>query len=178
VHDYYVLALRAEQDDNATASRYELGGKSGYKLNERSYVYGSLRYENDDFAPFEYQGTGSIGYGFWALKDEATTWLFEIGPGARHAEPVGPQRAETDFIARGFMDFKHKLTATTEVFDTLLIEAASDNTFVQNDVGISVSINASLALKAALQARHNTDAQPGADKTDTLTTINVVWSPK
>ena len=28
---------------------------------------------------------------------------------------------------------------------------------MQNDIGIAVSINRSLALKAALQARHNTD---------------------
>ena len=64
------------------------------------------------------------------------------------------------------------------IFDTLLVEAGSDNTFVQNDIGIQVAINKTLALKAALQARHNTDVLDGIDKTDTLTTINLVWAPE
>ena len=53
-----------------------------------------------------------------------------------------------------------------------------DNTFAQNDIGIAVSINASLALKAAVQVRHNTEVPVGTERTDTLTSVNIVWSPK
>jgi len=35
-----------------------------------------------------------------------------------------------------------------------------------------------LALKAALQARHNTEAPDGLERTDTLTSVNIVWSPR
>ena len=75
------------------------------------------------------------------------------------------------------MDFKHRFTANTTMFDTLVVEAGSDNTFVQNDIGVAVSMTSTLALKAAFQVRHNTESVDGADRTDTLTTLNLVWTP-
>ena len=60
----------------------------------------------------------------------------------------------------------------------LTVEAADENTFAQNDIGIAVSINKTLALKAAFQARHNTEAPDGLERTDTLTSVNIVWSPR
>ncbi len=177
IHDYYALALRAKSDDVDTAKRFELGGKSGYKINDKSYFFGALRYENDDFSPYEDQTSFSVGYGVWAIKSDLTTLLFEIGPGVRRADPVGPEDSETDFIGRGLADFHHKFNASTEFYNTLLVEAASDNTFAQNDIGVQVKMSESLALKAGLQARHNTDVPLDVDKTDTLTTINVVWTP-
>jgi putative salt-induced outer membrane protein len=176
VHDYYALVLRGETDDETTAQRYEVAGKSGYKFSERRYVFGSVRYENDDFAPFDYQVTGAGGLGWYALKSDATTWLFEVGPGARRSELVTGE-SETDFVGRGLMDLRHALTGTTQLIETLLVETGSSNTFLQNDLGVAVSISKSLALKAALQVRRNSETPPGVDRTDTLTTINVVWTP-
>jgi putative salt-induced outer membrane protein len=177
IHDYGVAALRAEVDDNTTANRYDFGGKSGKKLSERSYIFGALRYENDDFAPFEYQTTISLGYGYFAIKNELTTLLFEAGPGYRRVKPVGSNDTEGDVIARGLLDYKHKFNANTEFFDTLLIETGSDNTFAQNDIGVMVKMSDALALKAGFQVRYNSETAPGIDSTDTLTTINIVWTP-
>ena len=61
---------------------------------------------------------------------------------------------------------------------SFVVEATADNTFAQNDIGIAVSINKTLALKAAFQARHNTDVPVGTERTDTLTSVNIVWSPR
>jgi putative salt-induced outer membrane protein len=177
IHDFGALYIRGETDDETTANRYELSGRSGYKFSERSYVFGSLRYENDDFAAFDYQAVAAIGYGYFAIKSELTSLLFEIGPGWRQAELIDGTE-ENGVIVRGMMDFKHQFTESTAFFETLLVEAGSDNTFVQNDIGIAVAINKTLALKASLQARHNTDVLDGIDKTDTLTTVNLVWSPE
>jgi putative salt-induced outer membrane protein YdiY len=34
-----------------------------------------------------------------------------------------------------------------------------------------------LSLLAALQARHNTDVPGNLERTDTLASVNIVWSP-
>ena len=60
----------------------------------------------------------------------------------------------------------------------LLIEGGQDNTFAQNDFGVSVAMNSHFALKAGWQARYNSDVAPTKRKTDTLTTMNVVYSFK
>jgi putative salt-induced outer membrane protein len=180
IHDYYALALRNETDSETTANRYEFGGRSGWKFGERSYMFGALRYENDDFSTFDYQTIASIGYGVFAIQSEATTLLFEIGPGyrwAKFADDISNTDDPDGAVLRGLMDFKHRFTASTSMFDTMVVEAGSDNTFVQNDLGILVSMTQTLALKAAFQVRHNTESVDGADRTDTLTTLNLVWTP-
>ena len=67
---------------------------------------------------------------------------------------------------------------TKELLDKFLVESGSDNTFVQNDIGIQVQINETLALAAAYSVRHNTDPPLGFEKTDTLTTLNLVYEIK
>ena len=187
LYNIYALALRTESSDINTANRYEFGGKAGYKMSERAYLFGSGRYENDDFAPYEYQSTVAAGFGYKAIDSEATKLAFEIAPGYRRYQPVDlfvatpapgsfvEQDSEGDFIARGHMTFSHKLTGNTTLFDTLLIESGQDNTFAQNDFGVQVSINEKFAIKTGLQVRHNTDVIAPVKKTDTLTTVNLVY---
>lgn len=191
-HSYYLAALRAkgevsgdfdgdgvpEERFELNANRYEAGATSALKMNAVSSWIAALRYENDDFAPFEHQTTFSIGYGHSFIRSETTTLATEIGPGYRRAKNASTGETESDAIARGKIEFKHKLTDNTELFDTLLVEAGSDNTFAQNDFGVAVAMNESFALKAGIQVRHNTDVGVGVDKTDTLTTVNLVYNIK
>lgn len=78
-------------------------------------------------------------------------------------------------VGRGLVGLKHQLTTNTEIHDTFLVESGSDNTFMQDDIGIAVAMNEHFALKAGLPARRNSDVEPGMKRTDTLTTINLVY---
>ena len=83
--------------------------------------------------------------------------------------------AEAGFIGRGLIDMRYALSENTEIVNKLLVESGEYNTFAQNDLGVSVTMNSHLALKAGWQARHNSDVAPDIKKTDTLTTMNVVY---
>lgn len=180
-HDVGAGALRqkgevAGADDlQLTANRYELSGSSAWKFSERAYMIGSLRYENDDFAPFEYQTIASIGAGWFAIKSDATQWLFEGGPGYRRFKEAATGKTDGEAVFRGRMAFNHALNPQTSLENTLLVESGSDNTFAQNDSGVVVKMNAKLALKAGLQLRHNSEVAPGLKKTDSLFTTNLVY---
>jgi len=165
-----------ERDSQLTANRYDFGLSSAFKASERTSWVAALRYENDDFAPSESQVTFSIGHGYQWINSEATKLRTEIGPGYRRAKDAVTAETNSDFIVRGGLDFTHALTDTTKLYNTLLVESGSDNTFLKNDLGVAVAINSTLALKAGLQARHNTDVSAGIKKTDTLTTLNLVYS--
>lgn len=173
---------------NTTANRYDGGASVGYKLDPRSYIVGAGRYEHDDFGANLWQGIVSLGYGYIALKDERNELSFEIGPGYKRYRPadtyvvvdsesvVVRQPTESEMVARGLINYKYKLTANTALEDTLLMEAGSKNTYLQNDAGLAVSMTRKLALKVGFQVRHNTDVLPGTKNTDTLTTTNLVYS--
>ena len=191
-HHFYAKALRAKGevtgdfDGNGTteerfelnANRFEFGASSALKMNEVSYWVAALRYEKDDFAPYENQTTFSLGYGHSFIKNERTELSAEVGPGYRRAKLASTGNTESEVIARGVVDFKHSLTDTTDLVNNFLVEAGSDNTFMQNDFGVAVKISDAFALKAGLLARHNTDVAAGQKKTDTLTTVNLVYNFK
>jgi putative salt-induced outer membrane protein len=67
------------------------------------------------------------------------------------------------------------LSESTEFSNKLLVESGEYNTFAQNDLSLSVTMNSHLALKAGWQARHNSNAAEDLKKTDTLSTMNVVY---
>lgn len=172
-----------------TANRYEAGASAGYKLDERSYIVGALRYENDDFSAFDYQAVVSIGYGYTALKNQTNELSFEIGPGYKRYRAVDTlaavgdppmtvaekHDAQGDIVGRGLAAYKHDFTDTTSLVDTLLVESG-DNTFLQNDAGLQVAMNKKLALKVGYQVRHNSDVAPGIKTTDQLITTNLVYN--
>jgi putative salt-induced outer membrane protein len=149
---------------------------------------GAARYEHDDFGANLWQGIVSLGYGYIALKDERNELSFEIGPGYKRYRPADTyiivdsesvavrQPTESEMVGRGLINYKYKLTANTSFDDTLLVEAGSKNTYLQNDAGLAVSMTRKLALKVGFQVRHNTDVLPGTKNTDTLTTTNLVYS--
>ena len=49
---------------------------------------------------------------------------------------------------------------------------------MQNGLGLEVTITGSLGLRLAYQVRHNTDVLPSGEKTDTLTTVGLIYETK
>ena len=160
-----------------SANRYDVAGSSAYRFDERNHISANGRYERDDFSPYEYQGTVAMGFGRRFIDNDRTKFSGEIGPGYRSARTSQDDELQSSVIGRGMLDLRHQLTDNTELFNTLLVESGQDNTFAQNDLGLSVAMNERFALKAGLQARHNTDVEDTEiRRTDTLTTVNLVYT--
>ena len=167
--------LHTVNDGVTSADRYELRGESQYKLTERSYLFGALRYEDDRFTDYDYQFTASGGYGYRFIDTETTQLDGKIGLGYRRSELRLTNETQDDMIVRGAVDFSHQLTDTTRIYDKFLVEAGSDNTYIQNVAGIEVKMTDSLALGLSYDVRHNTDVLPGTKKTDQVLTANLVF---
>lgn len=188
IHSMDLFGLRAraeyrvEDEDGGmtrkaktTANRYTFGANSALKLGEHRQFTTALRAEQDDFATYDWQQTASVGYGTRMMDGERTKLDVQIGPGFRRAHNAKDDQSETGLIGRGFIGLKFDLTENTELSNNLLVESGSHNTYAQNDLGVSVAMNSHLALKAGLQARRNSDVEVDRKKTDTLTTMNVVY---
>ncbi len=208
--DFYLLALRNKSNVTVTtintattppslvsttnydltANRYETGASAGYKFDDRSYIVGALRYEHDEFSPYQYQYTASIGYGYQVLKNARDELSFEAGPGYKVVQPSAVNipnptpppallrvRSDSDsnVVLRGAMNYKHNFNAITSFVDTFLVEAGSGNKFYQNDAGLQVKMSDKLAVKVGYQVRNNSDVQPGFKNTDQLLTTNLVY---
>lgn len=167
-----------QRTSRTTANRYTLGANSAYMTDARGTINTSLRLEEDDFGTYSRQQSLSLSYGNRVIDSERTQLDLQFGPGYRSAHDALENRTEAGLIGRGLFDLRYALTDNTEIVNKLLVESGEYNTFAQNDLGVAVTMNAHLALKAGWQARHNSDVAPDLKKTDTLTTMNVVYKFK
>jgi putative salt-induced outer membrane protein len=158
-----------------SANRYDVAWTSGYKLSDTSYIFGSLRHENDDFSIFEKQTVAALGYGIYPIKTEDTTLLFEAGLGYRQATLITTGDSDGEAVFRGKIDFNTKLTESTALFNTFLVEAGSDSKYYQNDLGVAVKMSDAFAVKTGFQLRRNT-VKNFNGVTDRLFTTNLVYS--
>ncbi|MEM1080408.1 MAG: DUF481 domain-containing protein [Pseudomonadota bacterium] len=168
--------LRSENEGELDASRFLFSNQTNYELSERSYLLGVARYDRDKFSSFEYQASIAAGYGYKLINSESQTLLGEIGPGVRSSELRDSGDTETELIVRGKLDYAWTISDTAKLTNLLLVESGSSNTFVENGLALEVAINSTLSLKTGLSVRHNTDVEPGTEKTDYLTTANLVYS--
>ena len=138
-----------------------------------------------------YQGSLSAGVGYHFIQTEATTFTATLGAGYRALRPedlikdefgdvverIKGERSE-DAVANASLAYEHKLTANTTLSEKLLVETGSDNTSANNELAVRVSMTDTLALSVAYAVRHNTDPPEGLEKTDQLTTVNLVYAIK
>lgn len=174
-HSFGGSLLRTVANDITSADRWELRAQSNYDLTERSYLFGKLRYEDDSFTDFSYQATATTGYGYRFIMTETTKLDGEIGAGVRRTELRITGETQEDAIARAAINYEHKLTSTTLIYDRFLVESGSENTFLQNQLGVQVKINETFALGVDYAVRHNTEVLLGTDKTDQVLTVNLVY---
>lgn len=163
------------RDRRTTANRYTVTANSAYLMDERGTLNTSVRHEEDDFGTYSRQQSVSLSYGNRVIENERAHLDLQVGPGFRRAYDTIDDRDEASFIGRGLVDVRYALSENTEIVNKLLVESGEYNTFAQNDLGVSVTMNSHLALKAGWQARHNSDVPPDRKRTDTLTTMNVVY---
>lgn len=191
INTLFVSALYGENAEFSTAERYEGKYQLDYKINDRLSWFGALRGEQDRFSGFVYQATASTGASYKFIDTPETQLQASLGAGYRRlksetliktdaGEVIGriEGESESDPVITLSSDYVHKFTDTTKITNKLLVESGSENTAVQNDIALAVSMTDALALAVGFGIRYNTDPPPLAEDTDLLTTINLVYNIK
>jgi len=166
----------ARDSGTTSANRFTLANSLNYSVNDRSYVTGALRYDRDQFSSFRYQASIAAGYGYRLIRTEVHRLTVEAGPGYQFAEIRDTGETDNQAILRGLANYRWQIAEATRLTNRLLVESGTSNTFVENALSLGVAINSRLSLSTGLTVTHNTDVEPGRKKTDTLTTVNLVYN--
>jgi putative salt-induced outer membrane protein len=190
-HAVYVGALYGKNATFVTAERYEARYQADYKITDRLSWFGAIRGEKDSFSGFVYQATVSTGAGYKFIDSPTTKLAASLGAGYRTlkqevliktdaGEVIDRIEGESqsDPIVTLGSTFEHNFNDTTKITNKLLAESGSDNTAVQDDISLQVSMTDTLALAVGFGVRYNTDPPPLSETTDLLTTVNLVYNIK
>jgi putative salt-induced outer membrane protein len=188
-NSFYVAALYGENAEFSTAERYEGRYQSDFKVTDRFSWFVGLRGEQDRFSGFAYQVSGSTGASYKFIDSPTTKLQASLGAGYRRQKneiliksDAGEVleriegEIEGDPIATLSSNYEHAFTESTKITNKLLAESGTENTSVQNDLALSVSMTKTLALAVGFGVRYNSDPPPLSESTDTLTTINLVYN--
>ncbi len=164
----------AENKGERTAERFALGHKLDYAINSKSYVFNFLTYDQDKFANIDSRIADVIGYGRKLIESEKHSLIGEIGLGARQTEHIDETPDSNEAVGHFGLHYKGQLTDTTTLTEDLTIQSGKDNTFSESVTALQVAMTEKLSLSLNYSVRNNTEVPTGFEKTDTVTSINLV----
>jgi putative salt-induced outer membrane protein len=177
-HKFNFASVYSSDAVSTTAQRWEAQEQSNYAIDKDDFVFGGLRYENDRFSGFDHQSTLSVGLGHLFFRTDVNQLSAQLGAGYKTAQTRNPKITESSMAAISSLDYRHAFNASTSLLDKATVEYAKDNTFLHNEIAVEVKLTSKLALAVAFQVRNNSSPPAAFKKTDTLTTVNVVYEIK
>ena len=176
-HSYslWANANSASSDNETTAERYQLGGRTRYNLTNRNYLFGQLRWISDRFAGYRSRTVLAGGYGRQILVGPPHSLSVEAGPGIRH-DVLTSGGSDTRLIAYGALNYAYRISDTANFTQRVSLQYAGNNTTTGSESALNVSINKDFTMRLAYTVEHNSN--PPVDtqyKTDTTTTISLVY---
>lgn len=168
-------ATTKDDQGETTAERYYAAGKSDYKFNEHSYLYGAVDYEEDHFSGYEYRANESIGAGYRVIDQQQMTLDLEAGPGARQSK-LDTGENENEATLRLGANFGWNISPTATFTEEISSAIGEESTTSRSLTALSTKINAVFAMKLSYLYKHTTNVPVGFDSTDSELAATLVYS--
>lgn len=174
-HSASIRTIRAESDGETSVDSLALKGRSEYKFGEKSYVFGRLRYEDDEFSGFDYQTSVAFGAGSRFVENERHLVDASLGLGFRSLKDAITKDTEDDGIVTADLTYKYMISETAAFEQTVFLENGDENTHSESNTSLTTRIAEKLAAKISYLVKRNSDVPPGTKKTDEIFTVSLVY---
>jgi putative salt-induced outer membrane protein len=174
-HSASLAAIQAKADDVKSADSLELRARSEYSINEKSYAYGQLRYQEDEFAGYDRQASLVAGLGSRFIDTERHLLDISAGIGYRETRESESGVTTDNAILSSDLAYEYRFSESATFNQTILVEYGEDNTYVQSDTSLRARISGALSSKIGYLVKHNTDVAPDIENTDRIVTVALVY---
>ncbi len=172
-----LLANRNETEGVTSAERLfaEVRGKRA--LGERFELFAGVSYEEDEFAGFQSRTLLETG-GLWrAVRGERQQLSFDLGLTWTTEDPVAGSSLESVGAVAG-LDWRWKLSETAGFRERFLYFPSfdeSDDWRLRSETSLETALASSWALRLSYLVTRDNLPAPGFEKTDTSTSVSLVW---
>jgi putative salt-induced outer membrane protein len=174
-HQWTALAIHASSSGTTTAEAYAAGYKARRKLSEKSYLFGTADWRQDQFSGYDRQLTEAVGYGRKLIDTERQALAIEGGLGTKQSDLIdGTSLSEG--IVRAGLDYALNISETSAFNQKVLVEAGQDNRYTESVSALHMKLVGNLALVVSYTIKNNSDVPPGIEGTDTFTAISVEYA--
>jgi putative salt-induced outer membrane protein len=173
-HSLLGTAIGASQDDETSAEAYKVQAKTKYDLADRYYAFGLAEYNKDRFSSYDYQIFEAAGLGWRVFQTKTMELNLEAGPGLTQSK-LDSGEDQNEMVARVGGDYHWHISENAVFSETASSSIGSDNTYIESLTELKANVVGNLALVLGYLWKHNTDVDPGTDKSDTLTSISLEY---
>lgn len=166
--------VQSSEDKSTTQERYLLQLQADRRLSADAYLFSAFRNDRDRFSGYDYQRSLSVGYGQRLINTERTSLEVEAGPGVRQNKKPN-ESSQSEAVVRGAAQFRHQISDTARLTEELVVISGSDNTEIDSTTSLRLAITDVLAARFAVNIKYNSQVPEGRSKTDTVTTMNLVY---
>lgn len=175
-HNAKLELLKSSDSGVDSADSVVFTEKTEYRFAEKTFSFGRVRHEEDKFSGFDHQSVISLGLGHVFFANGHT---FEASGGVGYKDienDLGEETQETVFD--GEVKYIYKISETSKFNQNLLVESGESNTYSKSETFLKLVIVGNLGAKIGYEVKHNSDVSVGVEKTDTITTVTLVYSFK
>ena len=177
-NQYFADVLYSEDEEGKTASRWKIGAKGVYILDDASGIFILADHEQDQFSDYNSVSSFAAGYSRHLFVNEYSSLDADIGPGIKFFDIKDGQSEKTGILHIG-LSYENKLSETSTFTQTLVSDIAFEaekSSLTRSETALTANIVGALAMKLGFIVRH--DNHPGLDKKniDTETTITLLYS--
>ena len=171
--------IKTEENDVETANKYLIEGGFKWSASDKNYLFATLLQEDDEFSQYDYQTTFAVGYGRSIMKSDKHQLDLTVGPGYRYSKFVTEIDGESD-EQEGVLQvgaiYKASFSKTASFSQSFVIVAGEEQVISKSESSLTSQIANSLAMKASISFRRNSDPLPGDANTDRETGVTLVYT--
>ncbi|MBQ9431662.1 MAG: DUF481 domain-containing protein [Kiritimatiellae bacterium] len=164
--------------DDTSADNWFLKGQYDYFLSQKSYLYGSLKYEKDRIAHLDKRFTPGVGYGYQWIERADLNFNTEFGGSWIYEKYNDPTETRKYMALRAAYHVDKTISDKVKVYHNLeYIPSLEyiDNMLINADAGLQASITARLALDFKAILAYNSNPASDMDKLDTRYITALTW---
>ncbi|MCQ8184157.1 DUF481 domain-containing protein [Parvularcula maris] len=157
-------------------SQYRIEVQTG----DRTFLFGRLRYEEDQFSGFDRKAFAGAGIGHAIYERETRDLRILAGPGVQYFERTRPLPLPEDFeqeetsLAFFFgQTFRQQIVENVEFAQSFDATWASENSTIAPAFEVKSDLTDKISLRTVYTVKHETDPPEGREKTDTLLSVAI-----
>ena len=171
---YKLDFLNRSQDDQRTAERVYGVFQLDRSLTDISSVFGRVAYDDDRFSGYDYQVDLTLGYSRDFFKTDLHELNGSVGLGYRQSE-LETGQSEDEVIISLAADYLWKVSENATFKQGLRTQIGDFQTVSRSESSLTADVLDNLALKLGLYLKHTSEVPAGRDKTDTETSMTVLY---
>lgn len=175
-HNLEARAKNTEESGLRTAEAYRFSGKEDVSFSKRDYLYISTTWDKDRFSGYDWQLSASIGYGRKLIDTERHRLSMEVGPGYRHDELPAAGGSDETATAHAAAKYEWDVSESTRFLQVFEGDRGEDNALTRSVSELAIKLNSSLAFKASLEVKRNSEPPAGTRNSDRTTMLALAWT--